>query len=586
LLSSGATERTPYVRNLVTGEYEAMVTPANTLPNTEIGREKIRFVAANSDLSYPILEAYKELTAQGTTASNNGVYLYGWSDGQLQLVDEMPHSVSGDTGEVSIGAQAFGNLRHAVSDDGSRVFWGVFGGQGGAGLYMRNVPAEETIEIGAGEFQDASSNGSEVFYTEGAGLYVYNVETGTATPLTVSVNAGEAADVEGVALGAAEDGSYVYFVAGGVLSENENTQGEKAASGANNLYVVHSELRGAVTEWKTSFIAALSDNDNPDWDPNIYGLGHELSKMTSEVSPDGRYVGFMSERSLTGYDNADASSGQRDEELYLFDAQSGRLVCASCNPSGARPAGRQEEYAATDLHGAWAGRWVAASVPGWLESEEIERYQPRYLSDTGRLFFESSNPLVSRDTNGTEGVYEYEPEGVGDCVSTSPTYSARSTGCIALISGGRGAQESIFLDASASGNDVFFVSSEGLVPGESDGLYDVYDARICSAEAPCTGSGSVVTAPVCDTAESCKAPPSPQPAIFGAPASATFAGSDDVTHQSSVTTAKPKVKKPKAKKKAARCVKGKRLSRGRCIGAKAGRRAKAGKTSEDRRAGR
>ena len=412
---------------------------------------------------------------------------------------------------------------------------------------------------------------------------MYDVESGHVTPLTVTLNAGEAPAVRGVVLGASEDGSYVYFVAGGVLSENESAN-EKAAPGADNLYVAHSERRGAATEWKVSFIAGLSNEDSPAWAPNIYGNHHQLSELTAEVSPDGRYVAFMSEKALTGYDNIDANSGERDEELYLYDAQSGRLACASCDPSGARPVGRREasHTTAIDLGGAWQGRWVAASVPGWLESYNIERYQPRYLSDTGRLFFNSPNGLVAQDTNGTEDVYEYEPDGVGDCDSTSATYSARSAGCIALISGGEGAQESIFLDASASGNDVFFTSSEGLVSAGSDGLYDVYDAHICSGEVPCSGSGGVVSPPPCDTADSCKTAPSSQPAIFGAPSSATFRGSGDVTQQPSVTTAKPKAKN----KKPGRCAKGKRLRHGRCVKAKARRKAEARKTSNDRRAGR
>ena len=62
--------------------------------------------------------------------------------------------------------------------------------------------------------------------------------------------------------------------------------------------------------------------------------------VSSRVSPDGRYLAFMSERSLTGYDNRDAVSGQPDEEeVYLYDASTGHLACASCNPTGARPVG-------------------------------------------------------------------------------------------------------------------------------------------------------------------------------------------------------------------------------------------------------
>ena len=45
-----------------------------------------------------------------------------------------------------------------------------------------------------------------------------------------------------------------------------------------------------------------------------------LTGMTSRVSPNGEYQAFMSERSLTGYDNTDANSGVPDEEVYLYDA--------------------------------------------------------------------------------------------------------------------------------------------------------------------------------------------------------------------------------------------------------------------------
>ena len=50
--------------------------------------------------------------------------------------------------------------------------------------------------------------------------------------------------------------------------------------------------------------------------------------IDSEVSPDGRYLAFMSDRSLTGYDNVDAVSGMRNEEAFLYDAVTGKLVCA------------------------------------------------------------------------------------------------------------------------------------------------------------------------------------------------------------------------------------------------------------------
>jgi hypothetical protein len=38
------------------------------------------------------------------------------------------------------------------------------------------------------------------------------------------------------------------------------------------------------------------------------------------VTPDGRYLVFMFQRSLSGYDNRDVVSGEPDEEVYLYDA--------------------------------------------------------------------------------------------------------------------------------------------------------------------------------------------------------------------------------------------------------------------------
>ena len=62
------------------------------------------------------------------------------------------------------------------------------------------------------------------------------------------------------------------------------------------------------------------------------------------------------------------------------------------------------------------GRWLAADVPGGRRSEQSDaRYQSRYLSDGGRLFFNSPDALVPQATNGLADVYEYEPVGVGGC---------------------------------------------------------------------------------------------------------------------------------------------------------------------------
>ncbi len=55
-----------------------------------------------------------------------------------------------------------------------------------------------------------------------------------------------------------------------------------------------------------------------------------------------------------------------------------------------------------------------ASLPGWTKSQRDRAlYQSRYLSNQGRLYFDSPADLVPEAANGKEDVYEYEPTGIG-----------------------------------------------------------------------------------------------------------------------------------------------------------------------------
>jgi hypothetical protein len=240
----------------------------------------------------------------------------------------------------------------------------------------------------------------------------------------------------------------------------------------------------------------------------------------------------MSDRSLTGYDNRDASSGEPDEEVFLYDADTNHLSCVSCNPSGGRPEGMFEAentFPLVDHQKLWSKRWLAGSLPG---SGKVNLgavvYQSRYLSDSGRLFFTSSDTLVPQDINGRMDVYEFEPEGVGGCVAGSATFNAVMGGCVDLISSGSSSEESAFMDASESGNDVFFLTAAKLRPEDYDSGLDMYDARVCSDASPCLPVPPAGPPP-CSTGDSCKPAPALQPTIFGAAPSATFSGIGDVT---------------------------------------------------------
>jgi DNA-binding beta-propeller fold protein YncE len=551
--SPEATERTEYLRHDSTCQstpstcYTPLVTAANVPPGVKFGgtnqfSSNVHVRGASKDLSHVILSS--EGVGLTSTPGDNGG-LYEWAAGRLQPVSILPAGEGGAPtgGDLGISG-AGGDTRHAVSDDGSRVFWTV--GQGGppTRLYMRDVAkgeAGETLSVGthaSTEFEIASSDGSRVFFVgkekseESGKLEVCDVvEVAGKLACKVTLLAPGIPQRAGV-LGASEDGSYVYFVSRSVLAS-------KAVSGAENLYADHDN--GG--KWEPELVATLSPEDNNDW------TSISLPQLTSRVSPDGRWLAFMSQRSLTGYDNTDAVSGQPDQGVFLFNQSAGRLVCVSCNPTGGRPVGVQykspESFLGQRLVGGnrvWpSSTWLAANIPGWTPFEtDRAAYQSRYLSNSGRLFFNSSDALAPQDVNGTEDVYQYEPPGIGGCTTASITFSERSGGCVGLISSGSSAEESAFLDASENGGDVFFLTTSKLVSQDFDTSLDVYDAHECAPASPCFAV-TQVSPPACTTGDSCKPAPSPQPAIFGSPASATFTGAGNTTQaQPDVGSAQPR----------------------------------------------
>ena len=585
-LAPDVSQLTLYVRDDSTGSYTAVMNDSNVAAGAQythhfnnspfpcaLPKTVTSFWNASPDLSHVVVHGCPGLTGEQSGGairseeegrSDNLYYEWSAATGRLRLITQLPGypACAKEYGEVSIGsAEKEGQImRHAIASDGS-VFWGGTNGNSGNHLYVTE-PDGSVVQVdqpqgvagvtqpecypSSSQFEAASSDGSLVFFKSSDltstpvqnALYVYEKGSGKLTLLTAPVNPSEgSAGVLGSALGSSENGSYLYFAATSVLTESENAEHQRAVAGEANLYVMHSEVHNGVREWSTSFIATLDkgeravetgqSGDQLDWTPL-----RRLSVITSRVSPDGQYLAFMSDRSLTGYDNHDASSGQPDEELYQYDATSGRLVCASCNPSGARPQGRMEPFHALTnaTRDRWTERWVAAAVPGWTEINTNQRQsdrQPRYLSDTGRLFFDSPDALSPHDINGTVDVYEFEPAGTGNCAPSSVTFSARTDGCVGLISGGTGPEESAFVDASASGEDVFFITGDRLVSGDGDNTYDMYDAHACSEHVPCFPAGGVAS-PACDNEASCRAAPSPQPSIFGSPSSATFAGTGNV----------------------------------------------------------
>jgi DNA-binding beta-propeller fold protein YncE len=555
-LAPGVVQATMYLRDDATGSYLPLVTEADTAPGTEFGGH-IHFLSATADLTHVVIASEVALTGPG---SSHG--LYEWSGGQLRFVSMLPNGV---TPAASAELGFYGAvLAHAISDDGSRIVWtnkedlNTRGGH----LYMRDATRGETIQLdaakgvvepekGSAEFQAASADGSRVFFTDRQRLTADSTAEpgqGTGKPdlyecqitevagklacdlhdLTVDQGEGEHANVQGFPFGASEDGTSVYLVAQGVLAGNENGNGEMAIDGKDNLYELHYD--GA--RWSTTFIATLSGEDSPVWEGNQNG---NTAYLTARVSPNGRYLAFMSAAPITGYDNIDANpaaKGARAEEVFLYDSATASLRCVSCNPSGARPAGVLDTEKSGEGLGLLVDRrliwgreghehWLAGNIPGWTAQSLVSAlFQSRYLSDEGRLYFNSPDYLVPAAENGKEDVYEYEPSGVGSCRSPSG-------GCVSLISGGSSDRESAFIEATPDGSNVFFVTESPLLPQDTDTAFDIYDARECTTLSPCLTPPAAGEAPCAET-ETCRpAPPAKQ--IPGGPSgTAAFSGAGNV----------------------------------------------------------
>jgi len=525
--------------------------------------------------------------------------IYEWNEGTIAPVSILPNKApSGEEGEASVGV-ANEQVRGAISEDGNRVFFEATGSSGHH-LYMREMTLKQTLQVDAPApgvkepatsssaiFQTANSEGSRVLFTdpgkltkdatarESRDLYECKVvvEGGKAacelSDLSVDQHQGQSADVQGVVIGASEDGRYVYFAAKGSLAPGAPSGGAcppvpgggKAEGQCTNVYVADTQSE------KKALVAVLAEGDLHDWTADATEV--DLGNLTARVSPNGRYLAFMSERALTGYDNRDAQSGARDEEVFLYHApedlegEAGTLACASCDSTGQRPEGVFDEGVfpglLVDRPRVWEKRWLAASLPGWTRVDlDHALHQPRYLSNSGRLFFETPGNLVPADQNATQDVYQYEPEKVGSC--------GEATGCVSLISPGSSSEESALLDASESGDDVFFLSAAQIAKADTDKAFDVYDAHVC-ADAPGCPGPEIGTPPPCSSTDACRAAPAPQPDIFGAPASSSFHGAGNLTPPAAV---KAKAKALTRAQKLARALKAcrklhKPARRSRCI---------------------
>jgi hypothetical protein len=495
-------------------------------PNENGGFHDIVYAGASADLGHMLFEANARLTP-GAAGGNRENNLYDSVGGRLNLVNVLPPTALGLPGapapNATFGGPPYGveiqgaqpDFSHVISNNGSRIFWTDLKNEH---VYVReNDTVTVPVSEGPARFWTATPNGRYVFYTEEERLLRFDVDSETREEL-----AGAGAGVEGV-IGvneAGEQGSYIYFVAKGVLTGQANREGHSPTAGEPNLYLRHggettfiTTLDGGVlrsggsaerTGGEDNYIVSPPGNIFPagDWQSGLGG-------RTAEVSSDGQAVVFMSYRSLTGYENFGglAIGGVKvgEAEVYVYEAGSGALFCASCDPSR-EPA---FQLPAADF----------GEKDGYVPISNSYVYQPRLISPDGeRVFFDSEVPLVPQDTNDAQDVYEWERDGAGSC--------HESGGCVYLLSGGTSSTASWLLDASESGDDVFIITRAQLVPQDKNENYNVYDVRVGGVQplspSICSGTG-------------CQGVP-PAPPLFATPATVTFGGVGNFAPGSSVTT--------------------------------------------------
>jgi hypothetical protein len=429
---------------------------------------------------------------------------------------------------------------HAISPSGEQVFFtSAVTGQ----LYLRRglgTADPTTVHIStpnsgvsspSGEFPaaflEATPDGSRAFFmsrqqlTANAAsgqnpgevdLYRWDASAPAAEGLT---DIAPGAEVQGL-LGVNAAGTAGYFTARAVLAP-------KAEAGGENLYRFAEKAAGG---FRITFIATLGGGggqtpDRRNVSPKV-AMTYPVGK-TSRLTENGETLLFASSESLTEYNNFNLEGISCENghcpEFYLYSANTGKVTCVSCDPTGEAPLG------AASLQDQFFNAYFTPNEPPAVLSS-------RNLSADGtRVFFQTPDPLVSTDENGSssciafggqpgkhnlvgpgrcQDVYEWEAVGSGSCQREEA-----NGGCLYLLSTGQSDQPSYFIGASKDGSSAFISTTSQLVPVDRDQADDVYDVR----EGGGLASQQVRPLVPCSSAEACKssvsaAPPATSPATL------------------------------------------------------------------------
>jgi hypothetical protein len=312
--------------------------------------------------------------------------------------------------------------------------------------------AQEAAPEGA-QFQGTSNDGSEVFFTSkqelltgasATSLYEYDFDAASRAARVTLV----AADVTGVGK-VTEGGTRIYFESTDEMTATPNANGEKALAGASNLYLYEPDAKPA----RTAFVASAE------------GAG------SYEATQEGQFLVFESDdQHLGGAEDSSAAP-----QLFEYDAASGALVRVSIgqhSSSGYRceSTGLVEE--GYDCDGNTA---IGEDAPRLVEAPNSS------ISKDGTVVFSSELAL----TPGAVPGHKVEKSNGAVASYLENVYEYRG-GQVYLISPGNEPTPAHYQDAETAtrlfgidetGSDIFFSTTDGLVPQDTDSQSSWYDAR-------------------------------------------------------------------------------------------------------------
>jgi hypothetical protein len=392
------------------------------------------FAGASDDASHAVFQSQAHLLpADAGRTSGGDVYELAGTELRIVDVDSGGTPISACGSEVGDGTAESTGPMHAVSRDGTRIFFSAPATEGCGqprGVYVREN-GSQTTEISASactradcdapqdtSFAGALPDGSSAFLItaqqltnddtdESADLYRYDL----ADHLLTRISAGPpgiAADVSGPVVRASDDGGRVYFLASGALVPGQGVPGSP------NLYLWdHGRLR---------FVATAGD----------------INLGTAAITADGRTLMFATSAPLTPTDT------DSDTDVYRYDAATGTLQELSIGTDGRG-------------NGDFPVTFGQAGNVASLEQDPL-----RYMSTDGkRAFFLTNEALVPEDVNQASDVYEWADGNVG------------------LITSGTGDGNVTYGGVSADGRSVFFSTDQSLLPADrNNGDDDLYDARL------------------------------------------------------------------------------------------------------------